>query len=115
MLHQKIEKLIPYFSENFITYPLWEEGLYIPFVNFWQKCESDQELKQLHERLDDVFERSGYDFFMEYDDESVFSNKIRNFSIHPEFNQLDYGVYQFVKKDWSIEEMLDLLLSALNK
>ena len=23
MVHQKIERLIPYLSENFITYPLW--------------------------------------------------------------------------------------------
>ena len=31
-LHQKIEKLIPFISEEFITYPLWEEGKYIPFL-----------------------------------------------------------------------------------
>ena len=32
MIHKKIEKLIPSLNENFITYPFWEEGKYIPFV-----------------------------------------------------------------------------------
>ena len=35
-LYKQIEKIIPYIDENFITFPLWEEGLYIPFVKFWQ-------------------------------------------------------------------------------
>ena len=34
MIHQKIEKLIPFISEEFITYPLWKEGKYIPFLKF---------------------------------------------------------------------------------
>jgi hypothetical protein len=36
MIQKQIDKLIPYLNENFITYPLWEEGKYIPFVNACQ-------------------------------------------------------------------------------
>ena len=39
-LHEKIEKLIPFISEEFITYPLWEEGKYIPFLKCWQKADT---------------------------------------------------------------------------
>lgn len=35
MIHKKIEKLIPYISEEFITYPLLGEGKYIPFLKCW--------------------------------------------------------------------------------
>ena len=38
MIHKQFEKLIPYVSENFITYRLWEEGKYFPFINIWQKA-----------------------------------------------------------------------------
>lgn len=31
----KYEELIPFVSENFITVPLWEEGDYTPYINFW--------------------------------------------------------------------------------
>lgn len=31
----KFEDLIPFVSENFITVPLWEEGDYTPYINFW--------------------------------------------------------------------------------
>ena len=42
MKDDKIEKLIkdiiPYVDENFITFPLWEEGDYRPVLNFWFIC-----------------------------------------------------------------------------
>jgi hypothetical protein len=33
---QEIKCLIPYVSENFVTFPLWEEGDYRPHINIWQ-------------------------------------------------------------------------------
>ena len=30
-----IETLIPFLEENFLTFPLWEEGNYSPQINFW--------------------------------------------------------------------------------
>lgn len=30
-----IKNILPYMSENFITFPLWEEGNYTPVINMW--------------------------------------------------------------------------------
>jgi hypothetical protein len=109
LIHKKIEKLIPYISENFITYPLWEEGKYIPFVNFWQKVETEEEFEVLGKKIEIVFENSGY--VVHYSDWN-FSDTIHNYEIYPDFEDKDDGSYEFVNKDWSIEEMIDLL-SAL--
>ena len=99
-LHQKIEKLIPFISEEFITYPLWEEGKYIPFLKCWQKADTENKCTRLSNKLNKHFEKTGY--------EISFIGKEHRSVIH-EF----YISYKFVKQDWSIEEMLDLLGSVL--
>ena len=110
MIHQKIEKLIPFISEEFITYPLWEEGKYIPFVNFWQKTETDSEIDNMHKRLDKVFKNTGY--FINYSDNNS-TNTIHSFQVTPDIKELDNGVYEFIKQDWSIEEIIELLATVL--
>lgn len=110
MIHQKIEKLIPYLSENFVTYPLWEEGKYIPFVNFWQKSDTDMDFLEMEGRIKEIFNNTGYS--VDYSDNN-FSDTIHEYYVYPEFTDLENGGYDFVKKDWSIEEMLDLLGSVL--
>lgn len=110
MIHQKIEKLIPFISEDFITYPLWEEGKYIPFVNFWQKAETDSDFADMQSRLSKVFHNTGYD--LEYSDNN-YSNKIHSFQVFPKFKELENGSYKFIKKYWSIEEIFDLLAIVL--
>ena len=109
-LHYKIEKLIPFISEEFITYPLWEEGKYIPFLKCWQKADTENKCTQLLNRLNKRFEKTGYEIsFIDKEHRSV----IHEFYLYPKFKELKNGSYKFVKKDWSIEEMLDLLVSVL--
>ena len=110
MIQEKINKLIPFISENFITYPLWEEGKYIPFVHFWKACKNQEEILKLDKKLKEVFEKSGY--IVQYDD-CNYNETILQYSVYPNFNDLDNGSHEFIKKDWSIEEMLDLLEYAL--
>ena len=110
MLHQKIEKLIPFISEEFITYPLWEEGKYIPFLKCWQKADSEKEYTRLSNRLNKHFENSGYKIsFVPKEHSSV----IHEFYLYPKYKELKNGSYKFNKTDWSLEEMLDLLATAL--
>lgn len=109
-LHQKIERLIPFISEEFITYPLWEEGKYIPFLKCWQKADTENKCTRLSNRLNNHFEKTGYEIsFIDKEHRSV----IHEFYIYPKWKELKNGSYKFVKKDWSIEEMLDLLRSVL--
>ena len=110
MIHQKIDKLIPYLSENFITYPLWEEGNYTPFINFWKICKTQEEIQLLDKNLKKVFDNSGY--IVQYND-CNFDETILQYSIYPNYDYLDDGSCKFVKQDWSIEEMLDLLCDVL--
>ena len=60
MIHKKIEKLIPFISEEFITYPLWEEGKYIPFIKCWQKADTKNKCTTLSNRLNKHFKKTGY-------------------------------------------------------
>lgn len=103
MIHEKIEKVIPYVEENFITYPLWEEGKYIPFVNFWQAQEYDHEFNRCQ-----VLKDKGYRIEL-----TKTSGNIHGFFMYPDYNEKDDGGYEYVNKNWSIEEMLDLLATIL--
>jgi len=110
-LHEKINKLMPFISENFITYPLWEEGKYIPFVNFWKAAETEEDFLNIHTRLGIAFKNSGY-VFDYYDNNST--NTLHYFNAAPDFKELENGSYEFVKEDWSLEEMIEILGSALS-
>lgn len=110
MIQDKIDKLIPYIDENFITYPLGEEGKYIPFVRFWFCTKNKDELKDVIAKLNAIFNGTGYviDYYLQ-------SRSMHHFTVSPDFTDLNNGSYEYVKKDWSIEEMLDLLADALAK
>jgi hypothetical protein len=43
-MKKSIEKLIPFIEENFITFPLLEEGIYIPSVNIGFFIHIDEEI-----------------------------------------------------------------------
>jgi|GEM_PF-938490 len=109
-IQHKVEKLIPFISEEFITYPLREEGRYIPFLKCWQKADTANKCTRLSNKLNKHFEKTGYEIsFIGKEHRSV----IHEFYIYPKWKELKNGSYKFVKKDWSIEEMLDLLLDVL--
>ena len=61
MIHQKIEKLIPFISEEFITFPLCEEGKYIPFLKCWKKADTENKCTRLSNKLNKHFEKTGYE------------------------------------------------------
>lgn len=114
MLHKKIEKLIPFISENFITYPLWEEGQYIPFINIWQICDNDEELNILISKLDRITENCNYVYDINLRHPT---SRIHEIAFYPNFSDFDMdcdpSVYDFVKPDRSIEEMVDLLITII--
>jgi hypothetical protein len=110
MIQEKINKIIPYISEEFITYPLWEEGKYIPFIKCWQKADTENKCTRLSNRLNNHFEKTGYEIsFIGKEHRSV----IHEFYVYPKYKELKSGSYKFAKKDWSIEEMIDLLSNIL--
>ena len=103
MINEQFNKLIPYVSENFITYPLWEEGKYIPFINFW--FIRDNKRKDLNWKC-----YNHNDYIVEVLDTE---NSIKQYCISPKFEDIDNG-YVFNKKDWSIEEMIKIIIKLLN-
>ena len=112
MIADKIEKLIPYIEENFITFPLWEEGKYIPFVSIWQKINSISEVLDFDKKLDQLFLNSKYDYDCL---DNNFSETIYKYHIFPRYKELDNGGFEYLYDNWSIEEILDLLYSVLVK
>jgi len=109
MLKDKISKIIPYISENFITYPLWEEGIYIPFVNFWKIYEitftSFSPISSIINKIP-LCEEKGYSIDYKFTSDG---NRFHyEFSIYPEFKFLDTGI-QLKNEKWSIEEMIELI------
>lgn len=106
MIQDNINKLIPFISENFITYPLWEDGKYIPFINFWQKAETISKCKKLDKCLTVLDTNTGYKIGIK---EKYHRSVIHECFIYPDFIETDEGGYEFIKKDWSIEEMLKMV------
>lgn len=106
MIQDQINKLVPYISENLITYPLWEEGIYVPVITFWQRVETDVQRNYLDELLSILSTDTGYyaGIASKYDRSDIYTC-----FIYPNFIGNDNGGYKFKKKDWSIEEMLTML------
>ena len=46
-IHENLSKLIPFIGDDVISYPLWEEGRYIPSLNFWQVVKTQAEADKL--------------------------------------------------------------------
>ena len=110
MLQTKIDKLIPFISENFITYPLYEEGNYTPHINVWQICRNDLEYNDLIEKLNTITRNNEYYFDI---DLKYPRSKIYEISLCPSHEHLNDGGFDYIKKDWSIEEMIDLLITII--
>ena len=97
MIQEKINKLIPFISENFITYPLWEEGKYIPFLKCWQKADTENRCTRLSNKLNKHFEKTGYKIsFIGKEHRSV----IHEFYIYPKFKELKNGSYSLFNLWW---------------
>lgn len=109
MIYLKIEKLLPYINENFITFPLWEEGKYIPFINFWQKYETQEDYEKHYKKLKKHFNKTGY-VVVETD---VSGGDIVYYELYPDFKEFKNGDFKYKKYDWSIEDMLDKLNEVL--
>lgn len=109
-IHERLNKLIPYVNENAITYPLCEEGKYIPFLNFWQLAETQDAFDGMDTRLLSQFEKSGY--IINYSDNNS-TNTIHKYEVYPDYLDTEDGGYEFVKKDWSLEEMIELVAAVI--
>ena len=94
LIFPKVDRIIPYVNEHFITFPLAPEGKYIPHINFWQILNTEKKLLHFDIHIDEIFANSGYKI--------VYLNNNTTNTIH-------YYAYTYIKKDWSIEEMLDLI------
>lgn len=112
-IQNKIDKLIPYVSENFITYPLWEEGKYIPFINFWRICKNNEEFNILIKKMVEL--KYVGDYKLELIDENIIGEKPFYLQMYPEFEETSEGGYEYVKKDWSIEEMIEIVGELIKK
>lgn len=112
MIGDRIKKLLPFLNENFITFPLWEEGRFIPFVSFYQITDSQDRLSHLKDLIKTTLKDTGYR--CDNSSENSFG-KINSFFIYPNFLEKEEEDYCFAKKDWSIEEMLDLIIIIINK
>ena len=101
MINEQFNKLIPYMSENFITYPLFEEGNYTPFLNFWTIPKEDN--IDIYRGLLE-FQHPHYEIIVEDTECSI-----KECKIYPKFTEL----YEYAKSDWSIEEMVEIVIKLL--
>ena len=112
MIHKQIEKLIPYISENFITYPLWEEGVYVPQVNIWKIHRTFDEQKEFIKTVKTTFKNSGYEF--DYESNISISRIETKLHVFPKLKYLKSGGYKHINQNWSLEEMVEMLNKIIN-
>lgn len=106
-IHKLISKTIPFVCNNFITYPLAEEGKYIPFVNFWFIHNKLEKIGRDHLEL--VFNENGYSIDIERA-----SQNIDEISISPLFEENESGGYEYINDDWSIEKIINLFIKEFS-
>lgn len=95
--HKHLEKLIPYVTENIISYPLWEEGDYRPQLCIFLIIDDEAEMKIYRNIKSDIEARNGGYYFTKdsrYDNHNI------------------YDIYLFPTRGnnyCSIEEMVTLM------
>ena len=113
MLQDKINKIIPFIESDFLTYPLWEEGKYIPFIKFWRKVQSPS-MKEKFVSLLKKLENEHHGYVIELEDEE-YESTVYVCQIYPDFKEGEeiFG-YEMVKPDWNIEEMIDIIIEFIS-
>lgn len=112
-INEQIKEIIPFVDENFITFPLCEEGNYTPFLNFWQffggnvrkvnKLSLEFEIKAQR-----IFIQFGYMVEINRINSNLFEYKINPILIYSKKGKIIY-----LNKNWSIEEMIELIKKCL--
>ena len=63
----KIQKLIPFLPENFVTFQLAiTKIIYIPFYNYWQILSTSVDLETFVKKAKDILKGSGYTIDFQY-------------------------------------------------
>lgn len=106
MIHKKIYELFPHIDREFLEYPLTEEGNPTPFLNFW--C---TDLDVLQGVSSDALEK-GYEIDVE---NSSYIRKVHSCQINPIFEVQDDCSIVYANPEWSIEEMIDIIDSIVNR
>ena len=86
-------------DENFMTFPLAEEGLYFPQINLWIIGDPHVAVQETE------FEFNGYSIFTEHKPRR---QSVLHYNISPAWDYDDKDSYNFKKEDWSIEEMIQI-------
>ena len=86
-------------DENFMTFPLMEEGLYFPQINLWIVSNPHVAVQETE------FEVNGYYIFTEHKPRR---QSVLKYNISPAWDYDDKDSYKFKKEDWSIEEMIQI-------
>lgn len=100
---QNMMSLAPFVEENFITFPLFMEGIYLPFVNIWGTF-SD---KKVAKYIPDGYDWQTDEYNPRYD--------TRCFSVCPKFKRTEDGGFTLEKEDWTIEEMVQIVCTIKEK
>lgn len=118
-----IEKITPYQQENFITFPLFEEGNFMPAINFWQifkeiPFDIDYELTQ---QLDFIPEYISLDYEIQsYNSKIEYKNNTFNIvESDEEIYLINFSVYMntdpTISSEYDLNEMLKIVLSIIEK
>jgi hypothetical protein len=117
-IQDKINQLIPYISQEFITYDLWEEGNYTPFIHFWQIFNDINEYNSFYLKVKKLFHEKNYEIELFNEDYLYFlklkKQKAATFEIYPKYDYTDVGGVEYANPDWSIEEIIDLIVKITN-
>ena len=122
-IQQKIERLIPNIQEDFLTFPLHEEGDYRPSIKIWKITE-----KKLIWPDDDInklsFLKNKYEVIMNYYSMNDYSKHtfedILNMKLSKTSNKYMYEFNIFNTSDvltnpeYNLDEMLDVAYKLIN-
>jgi len=112
-IQERIDKLYPFVSEDFLTYKEWQDDIWCPYLTVWQFAKTEADYDNLVKRMDLVLKTNKYTANIKEEYNTLL--KVYRIVMHPKFKRLKGGGAKYTKPDWSIEEMIDALLKFVNK
>lgn len=110
MNNKTITQLTPYVGDNFIEFPLWEQGHWIPQLTFWQKFENEDQACLFFNHLKKI---CGLAYKCEFDRMTESTSNIFHIYIMPSYQISDTDEVKYNFMNWTIEEMVYLAIKAI--
>ena len=108
--NKTITQLIPFVGDNFIEFPLWGQGHWIPQITFWQNFDNEKQINLFFDYLKKI---CGLAYKYDFERKSETTSNIFDIYITPSYTISETSKLKYYWVNWTLEEMIHLAIASI--